>query len=83
MISRTDGREIGTLLLVMLGLALPVMPIPGDAMSRMDVQFRAEGMTASHNFTTWLPHSVCAVMATALAYEDAQSGLFTRIACTP
>lgn len=83
MINRAESREIGTLLLVMLGLALPLMPIPGDAMSRMEVQFRTEGMWHSHSFATRLPHSICAVMATVLAYDDPKSGAFTSITCTP
>lgn len=83
MISRTEGRELGMLVLVMIGLLLPVIPIPGDAMSRMDVQFRTDGMTRSHSFGAQLPHSVCAVMASALAYGEPASGDFTSITCTP
>jgi hypothetical protein len=82
MMTRRDGREIGMLLLVLIGLALPILPLPGDAMSRMDVQFRLDGMRHNHSFGTRLPRSVCAVIATTLAFKDTASGAFTDITCT-
>lgn len=81
--TRADGREIGTLLLVLVGLTLPVVPLPGDAMSRMEVQFRAEGMHRAHSFATRMPRSVCAAIASALDFSDPKSGAFTTITCTP
>lgn len=83
MMTRADGREIGTLLLVLLGLTLPVVPLPGDAMSRMEVQFRTEGMHHMRSFGTRLPRSVCAALASALDFDDPKSGAYTTITCTP
>jgi hypothetical protein len=82
MMTRAERYEIATLLLVLIGLMLPIVPLPGDAMSRMDVQFRLEGMRNNHRFGTHLPRSVCAALAATLTFRDAASGAFTDITCT-
>ncbi len=79
---RPFGRGDLVLSLVMLlGLALPFVPLPGDMGTRMEVQFRAPGMTAPRSFHVTTTLSACVVLARALAYDDAATGNFTRIAC--
>jgi hypothetical protein len=83
MVTQADRRGLGSLLLVLIALTLPLIPIPGDASSRMEVQFRTQGMHRVHSFTARLPHSVCTVIASAVAFEDPKSGDFTTITCAP
>jgi len=79
---RHPGRgEIALSLAVLLGLALPLMPIPGDAPAHMEVRFRAAGARATHAFATRTMWSACTVLAAALTYEDPTTGTFTRITC--
>jgi len=66
---------------VLFGLALPFIPLPGDHMTRMAVRFRTEAMAVPKGFTAYTPANICAVLAAAMAYEDQASGHFTRIDC--
>jgi len=70
-------------LAVLLVLALPLVPIPGDSRAMMQVSFRAAGMTAPRAFHAPTMASACGVMARALAYDDPATGNFTRITCEP
>jgi len=73
--------EIILSLLVLLGLALPFLPLPGDMRTRMEVRFQAPGMTAPRSFDVSTTVSACTVLARALEYDDAATGHYTRIAC--
>jgi hypothetical protein len=68
-------------LAVLLVLALPLVPVPGDSRAVMAVSFRAPGTAAPRAFHAPTTASVCAVMARALAYDDPTTGNFTRITC--
>jgi hypothetical protein len=75
------GREVAISLIILLGLSVPFLPVPGDYMTRMEVRFYARGMATPHAFTARTLHNICTVMAAALAYEDPQTGQYTRITC--
>jgi hypothetical protein len=68
---------------VLLVLALPLMPIPGDSRAVMEVSFHAPGMTAPRTFHAHTTVSACTAMASTLAYEDRATGNFTRVTCEP
>jgi len=74
-------REFAWVALILVGLALPLLPIPGDALARMDVQFQRPGMSAPHAFSTRTLLSACSILAATLAFEDPKTGDFTRISC--
>jgi len=76
----SNGRDIAISLAVLVALALPFMPVPGDHMTRMEVRFNT-GAAAPRAFNTRTLHSICTVAAAALAYEDPQTGQYTRITC--
>ena len=76
-----DCRVAAGSLLVFLGLALPFIPVPGDRITRVVVQFRTADMTAPARFTARTKSSTCKVLAAAMAYEDPASGGYTRIDC--
>jgi len=75
------ARDIVLSLLVVFGLALPFLPLPGDVRTRMEVRFQAPGMTAPHSFNVATTMSACTVLARALEYDDAATGHYTRIDC--
>jgi hypothetical protein len=68
--------------LVLLPLALPFLPVPGDGVARMKVHFRTATMAQPHHFSTATSRSTCAIMAAALTYEDPDTGEYTRVACS-
>jgi len=74
------GRDWAVSFLALLALALPFMPIPGDHETRMYVRYHTRG-AAPHAFSTDTLHSICTVMARALAYNDPKTGQYTRINC--
>ena len=76
-----DYRLAAGSLLVLFGLALPFIPLPGDQITRMAVRFRTEAMAKPKGFIADAPADICAVLAAALAYDDRASGRFTRIDC--
>ncbi len=73
--------DLAVALGVLLVLALPLVPIPGDSRAVIEVSFHAPGMTAPRDFHAHTTASACAVMASALAYDDPATGNFTRITC--
>ncbi|HXP12409.1 MAG TPA: hypothetical protein VN795_02025 [Stellaceae bacterium] len=77
----SSGRDIAVSLFILLGLAVPFVPVPGDRETQMEVRFHTSGMAAPHAFSTQTRHSICAVMSTALAFEDPRTGEYTRISC--
>jgi|SRR5215469_1027198 len=76
-----DYRLAAGSLLVLFGLALPFIPVPGDQFTRMAVRFRTAAMAEPKGFIADAPANICAVLAAALTYEDRASGHFTRIDC--
>ena len=76
-----DYRLAAGSLLVLFGLVLPFIPVPGDQSTRMAVRFRTEAMAKPKGFIADAPADICAVLAAALAYDDRASGRFTRIDC--
>ena len=77
----STARDMVVAALLLLILALPFLPIPGDGTARMRVHFRTGQMTDPRAFTTETSRSVCTVMAAALSYEDPQTGEYTHVAC--
>lgn len=80
-INWSAGRDLAISLLVLLSLAIPFMSFPGDHLTRMEVRFHASGIQPPRAFTARTLHSVCTVMAAALAYDDPKTGQYTRINC--
>lgn len=76
-------RDATAALIVAASLALPFLPLPGDGTARMKVDFRIPGDKKPQLVLTETTRSVCAVMAAALAYDNPQTGAFTRINCQP
>ncbi|HXA72089.1 MAG TPA: hypothetical protein VNW24_16655 [Stellaceae bacterium] len=66
---------------IVAGLALPFIPVPGDGMAHMKAVRREEATTEPVKVTTQAPRSVCAVLAFSLAYENPETGAYTRVAC--
>jgi hypothetical protein len=80
-VTSLDSRSAATSLLVFFGLALPFIPIPGDRITPIAVQFRTTDMAAPARFTASTTTSICVVLAASMAYEDPASGNYTRIDC--
>ncbi|HYM02431.1 MAG TPA: hypothetical protein VET85_05745 [Stellaceae bacterium] len=74
-------RDAAAAVIVLIALALPILPRVVDGAARMHVHFRTGDMEAPRVFTTDTSRDVCAVMAVALAFEDSETGDFTRVAC--
>jgi len=66
---------------IVMGLALPFIPVPGDGMAHMKAVRRDEATTQPVKVATQAPRSVCAVLAFSLAYENLETGAYTRVAC--
>ena len=73
--------EAALSLLVLMGLALPFTPLPGDRLTRIAVEFRTPAMREPAHFSTLTKRSFCLALAATLNYGDPQQGDFTRIAC--
>ncbi|MGH7032777.1 MAG: hypothetical protein ACREFL_03510 [Stellaceae bacterium] len=78
-----SGRERALLTLAFIGLAAPLMPIPGDHPARIAVHFRHAGMAAPQRFAAPGDASLCAILAAALSFQDRATGGFTRVDCGP
>ena len=79
-VKRSSFHDIAAVALVLAALAVPVMHLLSDA-SRMHIKFRTPDMAKSQTFTTDTSRSTCALMAAALAYENPDTGAFTRVDC--
>src|SRR5262249_55085480 len=79
-IRRSNFHDAAAIALVVAALALPVMHLISDA-SRMHIKFRSPDMAKPQTFTTDTSRSTCALMAAALAYENPDTGAFTRVDC--
>src|SRR6185437_12855273 len=64
----SNARDIALSLLVLLGLALPFLPVPGDGTTRMHVLFHTGAMNHPRDFSVTTTRSVCELMAAALAF---------------
>jgi hypothetical protein len=69
------------LLLALLGLALPFIPVPGDHLTRIVVQFRRSEMAEPTRFTADTTTTICQVLAASMAYQNPVQGYYTRIGC--
>ena len=78
---RLSWRERLLATMIVGSLALPFVPVPGDGMARMKTVRRDEAATDPVKVSTQAPKSVCEVMAFSLAYENPETGAYTRIAC--
>src|SRR5579863_9130213 len=68
-------------LLVLLGLALPFIPFPGDRVTRIAIQFRNTAKDEPTRFTARTSASICTVLAATMAYDNPQSGGYAHIDC--
>ena len=66
---------------LLAGLALPLMPIPGDGPTRITVVFHNVWMEKQQRFSTQVSRSLCTVVQATLSYEDPENGDFTRVDC--
>ena len=66
---------------IVASLALPFIPVPGDGMAHMKAVRRDEAGTHPVKVSTQAPKSVCEVLAFSLAYENPETGAYTRVAC--
>jgi len=62
-------------------LALPFVPFPGDGVAHMKVIRRDTVEPQPVKVSTEAPRSVCEVLAFSLAYENPETGAYTRVAC--
>ena len=67
--------------MIVASLALPFIPVPGDGMAHMKAVRRDETTTGPVKVATQAPRSVCEVLAFSLAYENPETGAYTRVAC--
>ena len=79
--NRLSWRERLLATMVVGSLALPFVPVPGDGMAHMKAVRRDEGTAAPVKVSTQAPKSVCEVLAFSLAYENPETGAYTRVAC--
>lgn len=68
-------------LLVLTGLALPFIPLPGDHLTRIAVEFRTPAMSESAHFSARTKRSICLALAAAMSFGDPRQDVFTRIDC--
>jgi hypothetical protein len=76
-----EHREVVLSLLVFLALALPLVPVPGDGLTRVDVRFRTHEMAQPRAFTVETKRSTCQLIEKFLAFENPDTGEFTRVSC--
>jgi hypothetical protein len=69
------------LLLALLGLLLPFIPVPGDHLTRIVVQFRRAEMAGPARFTAHTTTTICQVLAASMAYQNPVQGYYTQIGC--
>jgi hypothetical protein len=79
--TRLNWRERLLATVIVGSFALPFVPVPGDGMAHMKAVRRDESTTAPVKISTQAPRSVCEVLAFSLAYENPETGAYTRVAC--
>jgi hypothetical protein len=78
-----NWRERLLATMIVASLALPFIPVPGDGMAHMKAVRRDAAATEPIKVTTEAPRSVCELLAFSLAYENPETGAYTRVACKP
>lgn len=78
-----SAYERALLALAFIGLAAPLMPIPGDHPARIAVQFRHAGMAKPQRFAAPGDASLCAITQASLSFGDPAKGSFTQVDCGP
>lgn len=78
-----SGCERALLTLAFIGLAAPLMPIPGDHPARIAVHFRHAGMAVPRRFAARTDASICAIVRASLSFGDPAKGSFTQVDCGP
>ena len=68
-------------LLVLIGLALPFVPVPGDRPTRILVEYRTPAMSEPIHFAARTKRSICAALAATLSYGNPRQADFTRVDC--
>jgi hypothetical protein len=78
---RLDRSDIAIVVALAMGLALPFLPLIGNARAHMQVRFHAPGMATERSFSASATLTDCEIMANALEYEHSDTGNFVRISC--
>ena len=68
-------------LIVVLGLAIPFVRIPGEHPTRIAVRFQTADMPRPGGFTVHISSTFCSVLRALLSYQDPTSGEFVQISC--
>jgi hypothetical protein len=81
-----SGRHLGVpettlAVLVVIGLALPFVPIPGQHLTRIAVRFQTADMPRPSSFIVHTSSNICYVLSTLLSYQDPGSGEFVQVNC--
>jgi hypothetical protein len=66
---------------VMIGLAIPFVPIPGEHSTRIAVRFQTADMARPGGFTVHISSNICHVLSALLSYQDPPTGEFVQITC--
>jgi hypothetical protein len=74
-------RDIIAVLLVLASFALPFLPLPGDGLARMKVDFRSGLRAKPQLVSAEIPRSLCTAVAATLDYRDPRTGAFTKVTC--
>jgi hypothetical protein len=78
---RLNWRERLLATFIVASLALPFIPVPGDGIAHMKVIRHDTVDLKPVKVSTEAPRSVCQVLAFSLAYENPETGAYTRVAC--
>jgi hypothetical protein len=68
-------------LIVLVGLAVPFIRVPGEHPTRIAVRFQTADMSRPGGFTVHISSSICYVMRALLSHQEPASGAFVQIAC--
>jgi hypothetical protein len=68
-------------LIVLLGLALPFVRVPGEHPTRIAVRFQTADMPRPSGFTVHISSGICYLMRSVLSFQEPSSGEFVQISC--
>ena len=74
-------RDAALSFLVLLGLALPFIPLPGDRPTRIAIHFQGSDPADRKSVTGRTSATICQVLALAMAYEEPTNGGHLRVHC--